>query len=85
MVLRSTQVLKHLVFFETNIERNLNMNPAIFMEKKMVELITKEGLGRQEAYRKAKTTFSDTIPSDYIGLSQKIVARVIKKLANDQN
>ncbi|MHA1512987.1 MAG: adenylosuccinate lyase [Candidatus Hodarchaeales archaeon] len=85
MILRVSQVIQTFVFFESNIERNLNMNPAIFMEKKMVELITKEGLGRQEAYKKAKTTFSDTKPSDYIGLSQKIVARVIKKLANDEN
>ncbi|MHA1444387.1 MAG: adenylosuccinate lyase [Candidatus Hodarchaeales archaeon] len=85
MILRISQVIQTLVFFKTNIERNLNMNPAILMEKKMVELITKEGLGRQEAYEKAKTTFSDTKPSDYIGLSQKIVARVIKKLANDEN
>ncbi len=83
MVLRISQVIRTMVFFETNIERNLKMNPAIFMEKKMVELITKEGLGRQEAYRKAKSISSDANPSDYIGISQQIVTRVIKKLKND--
>ena len=83
MVLRMSQVIRNLIFFEANIERNLNMNPAIFMEKKMVELITKEGLGRQEAYKIAKSTFSETDPSEYIGLSKQIVSRVIKKLKND--
>ena len=82
MILRISKVLRTLVFFEKNIEQNLTMNPEIFMEKKMVELITKEGLGRQEAYKKAKSTFSDADPSEYIGLSHKIVARVIKKLKN---
>jgi len=83
MVLRISQILETLVFFEENIDRNLNINPAILMEKKMVELITKEGLGRQEAYRKAKSTFSDAKPSDYIGLSQQTVSRVIMKLKEE--
>jgi len=83
MVLRISQVIRTLVFFKINIERNLNMNPGIFMEKKMVELITKEGLGRQEAYNKAKSTISETSPSEYIGLSHQIVSRAIKKLKND--
>ena len=82
MILRISKVLRTLVFFEKNIEQNLTMNPEIFMEKKMVELITKEGLGRQEAYKKAKSTFSKSDPSEYIGLSHKIVARVIKELKN---
>ncbi len=80
MILRISKVLGNLVFLEKNIARNLNMNPAIFMEKKMVELILKEGIGRQEAYKKAKSTFSDADPSEYIGLSKMTVSRVIKKL-----
>ncbi len=82
MILRISKVLRNLVFFEKNIEQNLTMNPEIFMEKRMIELITKEGLGRQEAYQKAKSTISISDPSEYIGLSHKIVARVIKELKN---
>ncbi|MHA1541987.1 MAG: adenylosuccinate lyase [Candidatus Hodarchaeales archaeon] len=82
MILRISKVLRNLVFFEKNIEQNLTMNPEIFMEKRMIELITKEGLGRQEAYQKAKSTFKKSDPSEYIGLSDEIVARVIKELKN---
>jgi adenylosuccinate lyase len=80
MILRISKVLRNLEFFEKNIEQNLTMNPEIFMEKRMIELIIKEGLGRQEAYQKAKSTFSKSDPSEYIGLSHKIVDRVIKEL-----
>ncbi|MHA1944487.1 MAG: adenylosuccinate lyase [Candidatus Hodarchaeales archaeon] len=82
MILRICKVLRNFVFFEKSIEQNLTMNPEIFMEKSMIELITKEGLGRQEAYQKAKSTFSKSDPSDYIGLSKETVSRVIKKLKN---
>jgi adenylosuccinate lyase len=83
MILRIGKVIRNMIFFEENIERNLNMNPSIFMEKKMIELIKNEGLGRQEAYEKAKSTFSSTDPYEYIGLSKEIVSRVIEKLKND--
>jgi adenylosuccinate lyase len=82
MILRVSKVLRNLIFFEKNIEQNLVMNPEIYMEKRMIELITTEGLGRQEAYKKAKSTFKKSDPVGYIGLSNKIVDRVIKELKN---
>ncbi|MHA1978714.1 MAG: adenylosuccinate lyase [Candidatus Hodarchaeales archaeon] len=80
MILRLKKIVSNLVFFETNIERNLNLNPEIFMEKKMIELIKQKGMGRQEAYKKAKSNLKKADPSEYIGLSRETVSRAIKKL-----
>ena len=80
VILRLVKTVRNLIFFEENIKRNLNLNPEILMEKKMMELITQEGLGRQEAYEKAKSSVKIGDPSEYIGLSKEIVSNVIKSL-----
>lgn len=79
MIKQITLIIRDLHFFEDNIQRNLHLSPDIFMEKWMIELIN-EGYGRQEAYEKAKTLQKVDDPKSYLGLSEKIVERVIKTL-----
>ncbi len=84
MIKQITLIIRDLCFFEENIKRNLQLSPDIFMEKWMIELI-KEGYGRQEAYEKAKTLQKKDDPRSYLGLSEKIVNRVIKTLKESTN
>jgi adenylosuccinate lyase len=80
MIRNLTEIISGMEFLEENIARNIQISPAIFMEKKMMDLITEEGFGRQEAYQQAKKSTLDTDPRQYIGLSKQIVDRVIKSL-----
>jgi adenylosuccinate lyase len=80
MIKRLTNILDGLEIFEDNISRNLEMTSSISMEKIMIDLITNEGMGRQEAYKKAKNLAQKADPKEYLGISQKIVEKVVNSL-----
>jgi adenylosuccinate lyase len=82
MIKRMTNIFVGLTFYPENIRKNVQIDPAIFMEKKMVELVTKQGLGRQKAYSVAKDYVSEEkiAPESYIGLSEQIVEKTIHSL-----
>ncbi len=85
MVKRMTKILAGLEFYHKNIRKNVQIDPAIFMEKKMVELVTHQGLGRQAAYSQAKNYVSDEKidPESYIGLSGQIILKTIEALRSN--
>jgi adenylosuccinate lyase len=80
MIRNLIEIISGMEFLEENITKNIQINPAIYMEKKMMDLIIEEGFGRQEAYQQAQNNTLDTDPRRYIGLSEQIVDRVIKSL-----
>ncbi len=82
MIKRMTRIFVGLTFYHDNIGKNVQLDPAIFMEKRMVELVTEQGLGRQEAYSLAKDYVSEEriAPESYIGLSEQIVLKTIESL-----
>ncbi len=86
MIKRMTRIFVGLTFYPENIRRNVQIDPAIFMEKKMVELVTEQGLGRQAAYSRAKDFISEKkiSPESYIGLSEQIVTKTIEKLRSSE-
>ncbi|MHA2175559.1 MAG: adenylosuccinate lyase [Candidatus Hodarchaeales archaeon] len=83
LIQRMNQILQGLEFFEDNIERNITLNPEVLKEKKMIDLILKEGKGRQEAYNLAKQSPVEEDIKSYIGLSKEIVKETIKTLRNE--
>ncbi|MHA1946736.1 MAG: hypothetical protein ACW97W_11560 [Candidatus Hodarchaeales archaeon] len=83
LIQRMNQILQGLEFFEDNIERNITLNPEVLKEKKMIDLILKEGKGRQEAYNLAKQSPVEEDIKSYIGLSKEIVKETVKTLRNE--
>ncbi|PWI46599.1 adenylosuccinate lyase [Candidatus Heimdallarchaeota archaeon B3_Heim] len=86
MIKRITRIIVGLDLFPENIRKNVHIDPAIFMEKKMVELVTEQGLGRQEAYSRAKNFISKEKidPEMYLGLSEQIVLKTIELLRSSE-
>lgn len=80
MILQAIYILEGLEFFENNIQRNLQKEPHVFMEKKMMQLI-RDGYGRQEAYQLAKQANIELFdPSSYLGLTIKTIEKVVEVL-----
>lgn len=79
MIKQASFIINGLEFFEENIRRNTSLSPSIFMEKKMMELI-KDGLGRQQAYFKAKELYTQEDPKSYLGSSIEIVQKGLSEL-----
>ncbi|MHA1977446.1 MAG: adenylosuccinate lyase [Candidatus Hodarchaeales archaeon] len=86
MIKRITGIFVGLDIYPENIRMNVQIDPAIFMEKKMVELVTEQGLGRQEAYSLAKNIISEEKidPETYIGLSGQIILKTIDFLRSKE-
>ena len=80
LIQRMSQILKGLEFFESNIKRNITINPEILQEKKMIKLILEEGKGRQEAYRLARKSTVEGEYESYIGLAKEVTKETITTL-----
>jgi adenylosuccinate lyase len=45
------KLMSNLIFYEDNIERNLNMTNGLIMAERLMAELTRKGMGRQTAYK----------------------------------